>query len=159
MPAPTQAISHEWIVECCESKAIIDTKQFLLPAGWSIIEEQYKRWSVGRADDQRNSITPLTTTNVIIASHQSEFIEFWTRVCKLAGATIRVAKASDDITESTKGYILIDDEEFLDDVRLKAEHFQIPIVSTVWVVQTLILGKVCCPDSHAKLKQMYLDDD
>lgn len=154
-----QAISHEWIVECCERKSIIDTKPFILPAGWSIIEEQYKRWSVGRAPDQRNGHAPFTNINVIIVSHQPEFIEFWTRVCKLAGAYVRIAKSSQDITSSTKGYILIDDEEVLDDTRSKAEYFQIPIVSTIWVVQSLILGKVCVPESHEKLKQMYLDDD
>lgn len=129
-----------------------------MPAGWSIIEERYKRWTVGRAVDQRSSINPLLNKIVLIASQHKEFTEFWSRVCKLAGATVRLVKSESDITTTTKGYMLTD-EEFLGEIKSKADHFQIPIVSTVWVVQSLILGKVCNPEWNVKLTQIYQDDD
>ena len=153
-----QAVSHEWIIQCCQRKCSIDIKSFLLPSGWSIIEERYKRWSVGRNIEQRNSSMPLSHTIVLLASQSKEYSEFWTRVCKLSGATIRLIKSQSDITETTKGYILIDGE-FPEEINSKADHFQIPIVSTVWVVQSLILGKVCNPESNIKLSQIYQDDD
>lgn len=154
-----QAISHEWIIESCKKKSIVDIKKFALPSGWSIIEERYKRWSVGKAADQRNMITPFSNAIVLIASQNKEYTEFWSRVCKLAGATIRYVKSVADITSSTQGYMLTDYLESPHEITSKADHYEIPIVSTVWVVQTLILGKICNPESNLKLKKTYQDDD
>lgn len=154
----TQAISHEWIIQSCQKKRLADVKRFALPSGWSIIEERYKKWTPGRAAEQRKAATPLSHTIVLMASHNKDFIDFWTRVCKLAGATIRLIRSLDDITATTDGYMLTD-QEFPQDIKAKAEHFGIGIVSTVWVVQTLILGKLCNPSANVKLTQSYHDDD
>lgn len=62
-----------------------------------------------------------------------------------------------DLTATTKGFILLDDE-FPAEYQSRAERFRIPIVSTVWVLQSLILGKVCDPTAHPKLTQLYEDD-
>lgn len=76
----------------------------------------------------------------------------------MSGATLRVIKSASDITQTQSGFMLTDDE-FPAEIKEKAEHFGIPVVSTVWVVQSLILGKTCKPDAHKKLTQMYQDDD
>lgn len=133
-------------------------KRFALPSGWSIIEDRYKRWAIGRAADQRKNATPLSNAVVLLASQNKEFTEFWTRVCKMARATVRLIRTLTDITPSTDGYMLTD-PEFPEDVKVKAEHYGIPIVSTVWVVQSLIMGKVCAPNANPKLRQIYQDDD
>lgn len=87
-----------------------------------------------------------------------DFIEFWSRVCKLAGGTVRLIKSESDLTENLSGFMLTD-QEFPEDVKLWATRYGLLIVSTVWVVQSLILGRICQPDSHEKLTQIYQDDD
>lgn len=153
-----QAVSHQWIIECCQSSALVNKSTYLLPSGWSIVENQYKRWSVGRSLDQRKSSIPFNKITVCIASQQNDFIQFWSRCCKLAGAKIGYIKSKNDITETTQHYMLMDDE-FPMAYRTKAEYFHIPVVSTVWIVQSLICGKVCEPTAHEKLQQLYEDDN
>lgn len=93
-----------------------------------------------------------------MASLHEEFSNFWRRVCELAGSTIKVVKSIGDIQRTTKG-VMLTDEDFTEEIKLKAEYFNIPVVSTVWVVQSLIVGYPCDPESNIKLKQVYEDDD
>lgn len=148
-------MSHEWIVESCERNKLLNKDDYVLPSGWSIVESKYKPWSIGRGRESRKNAFSKTT--IIITSQQSDFVEFWSRVCKSAGAKIRLVKSTNDLTATTKGYILLDDE-FPPEYQSRAERFHIPIVSTVWVIQSLILGKVCDPNAHPKLTQLYEDD-
>lgn len=103
-------------------------------------------------------MNPFAGHCVNIASMDKDFTEFWGRVCKLAGATVRFIKSETDLTENLCGYMLTD-QEFPEDVKLRATRYGLLIVSTVWVVQSLVVGRICQPDSHEKLTQIYQDDD
>lgn len=148
-------MSHEWIVESCQNNTLLSKDDYVLPSGWSIVESKYKPWSIGRGRDQRKNAFSKTT--IILTSQQTDFVEFWSRVCKSAGAKIRLVKSTNDLTATTKGYILLDDE-FPPEYQSRAERFHIPIVSTVWVIQSLIIGKILDPNAHPKLTQLYEDD-
>lgn len=154
-----QAVSHEWIVDSCQRNKLLNKDEYVLPSGWSIVESKYKPWSMGGSGrggrDQRKNVFSKTT--IIITSQQGDFVEFWSRVCKSAGAKIRLVRSSNDLTATTKGYILLDDE-FPPEYQSRAERFHIPIVSTVWVIQSLIACKVLDPNAHPKLTQLYEDD-
>ncbi|XP_065087005.1 TP53-binding protein 1-like isoform X2 [Ochlerotatus camptorhynchus] len=152
------AVSHEWIIQCCQTLTFVEFKSFALPAGWSLLDERYIRWSCGRAADQRSTVNPFAGHCVNIASMDKDFTEFWGRVCKLAGGTVRLIKSETDLTENLSGYMLTD-QEFPEDVKLRATRYGLLIVSTVWVVQSLVVGRICQPDSHEKLTQIYQDDD
>lgn len=76
----------------------------------------------------------------------------------MGGAKIRLVRSTSDITATTKGYVLMDDE-FPPEFAAKAANFQIPVVSTVWVVQSLILGKICDPRAHPHLTRTDDDED
>lgn len=153
-----QPVSHEWIIECCTSNQLLNCDSFVLPSGWSLIEDRYIDWKVTRSKKSRRSVKALKNVAVLMASLHEDFSAFWQRVCKLAGAEISVLESLDDITETTEGYILTD-EDYPDEMKLKAEHYKIPVVSTVWVVQSLIVGYPCEPDSNPKLKMAYEDED
>lgn len=129
----------------------------MLPSGWSIIENSYMKWSVGRSQLQRKNASPLSKKTIILTSQQADFVEFWSRVSKFAGAKVRIVKSIKDLTATTQGYILMDDE-FPSEYLAQAERYHIPVISTVWIVQTLIHGKVCDPHAHPKLTQLYEDD-
>ncbi|KFB44307.1 AGAP001466-PA-like protein [Anopheles sinensis] len=152
-------VSHEWIVQCCQVLMLVDHKPYTLPYGWSFLEKRYIEWGSRRAKDKRNSAaTPFASTSINVASLCKDFNDFWSRVCKLAGATVRLIKTESDVTENLTGYLLTD-QEFPENIKIKAARNGLLVVSTVWVVQSLILGRVCNPQSHEKLTQIYQEDD
>lgn len=122
------------------------------------MDEQYKEWKVSRAKKSRKSVKALKNAVVLMASLNEEFSNFWQRVCKLAGSDIGIVKSLNDITKTTKGFMLTDDD-FTEEIKMKAEHFNVPVVSTVWVVQSLIVGYPCDPESNIKFKIEFEDDD
>uniref|UniRef100_A0A182J355 BRCT domain-containing protein n=1 Tax=Anopheles atroparvus TaxID=41427 RepID=A0A182J355_ANOAO len=152
------AVSHEWIVQCCQVLMLVDHKPYALPCGWSFLERRYIDWGCGRAKDKRNSATPFASTAINVASLCKDFNDFWSRVCKLGGATVRLIKTESDVTENLTGYLLTD-QEFPEEIKIKAARNGLLVVSTVWVVQCLIVGRVCHPKSHEKLTQIYQEDD
>uniref|UniRef100_A0A1Q3EWT4 Putative ribonuclease e n=1 Tax=Culex tarsalis TaxID=7177 RepID=A0A1Q3EWT4_CULTA len=152
------AVSHEWIIECCRTLTFLDYKPYALPAGWSFLEERYIRWNCGRGVELRSTVNPFVGYCINIASLNTDFTEFWSRVCKMAGGTVRLIKSENDLTSNLSGFMLTD-QEFPEDIKLRATRYGLQIVSTVWVVQSLIVGRVCQPDSHEKLTQIYQDDD
>lgn len=122
------------------------------------MDEQYKEWKVSRSKKSRKSVKALRNTTVLMASLNEEFSNFWQRVCKLAGCEIGIVKSLNDITDTTEG-VMLTDEEFTEEIKMKAEHFHIPVVSTVWVVQSLIVGCPCDPEANIKFKFEFDDDD
>lgn len=124
-----------------------------------MIDNTYRLWSTGGdKQNKRKSNSPFNKITIIITSQQTDFAEFWTRVCRSAGAKIRTIKSKTDFTATLQGYILMDDE-FPEEFRSMAERFNIPIVSTVWIVQSLIIGQVCDPGRHDCMTQLYEDEN
>ncbi|XP_053659348.1 TP53-binding protein 1-like [Anopheles marshallii] len=152
------AVSHEWIIQCCQVLMMLDYKPHVLPAGWSFLENRFIDWSGGRGKDKRTSGTPFSSVCINVASLCKDFNDFWSRVCKLAGGTVRLIKTESDITENLTGYLLTD-QEFPEEIKIKAARTGLLVVSTVWVVQCLILGRVCHPNSNEKLTQIYQEED
>lgn len=152
-----QAISHDYIIECCRREQLVDVRRFLLPAGWSHSASRLIRWQTGRAEDQRHNAVPLKGVTIMVASDCIEFETFWTRVCEMAQASVMMVMSTHDISGPTGGYFLTD-AEFSGEVKAKAEHFRIPVVSTVWVVECLVTGALCAPDAHEKFREPFHDD-
>lgn len=147
-------VSHEYIIESCNMRKLADIRRFLLPTGWSFINQRYIRWP---ATGQRKQ--PLVNATVFVASYNADFMEFWSRVCRLAGAGVRSVKCSVDLSQSMRNAYMLTDPEFCEETKEKAVFLRIPVVSTVWVVESLVLGKTCAPDANDKLRQSHQDDD
>ncbi|XP_055909449.1 TP53-binding protein 1-like [Eupeodes corollae] len=153
-----QAISHDWVVDSCRHNKLADLNKYQLPAGWSILAEKFVQWKIGKNNPIRLSGQPFTKTFVLIAGEHSDFVELWGRVCKAAGAKLRIIKSLDDITPTTSGY-MVAESDFSHSIKAKAQYYGIPVVSTVWVVQSLIMGAICPPNSHSKLSQLFEDEE
>uniref|UniRef100_A0A182NA05 BRCT domain-containing protein n=1 Tax=Anopheles dirus TaxID=7168 RepID=A0A182NA05_9DIPT len=152
------AVSHEWIVQCCQVLTLVDVKPYALPAGWSFVEERFIEWRCGRRKGKGSTAAPFASVSINVASLCKDFNDFWSRVCKLAGATVRLIKTEYDVTENLTGYLLTD-QEFPEEIKIKAARNGLLVVSTVWVVQCLISDQVCHPSSNQKLTQIYQEDD
>lgn len=152
-----QAVSHEYIIECCRRQTRVDVRRYILPTGWSLLGQRYVRWMNGRAVDQRRTATPFHGTTVLVASDSPDFVTFWSRVCRMAQANVRTVSTTGDISATTRGFMLTD-AEFSGAVKAKAEHFQIAVVSTVWIVECLVTGDLCAADANEKFRKAYQDD-
>ncbi|XP_052863127.1 pneumococcal serine-rich repeat protein-like [Anopheles cruzii] len=154
------AVSHEWIAQCCHEQTLLDHRSYTLPSGWSFLEQRYISWGAGagRTKNKRSTLTPLSSISINVASLNKDFNDFWSRVCRLGGATVRLIKRESDVTDNLSGYLLTD-QEFPEEIKIKASRIGLLVVSTVWVVQCLINGRICHPSSHEKLTQIYQEDD
>lgn len=155
-----QPVSHQWIIDCCKQNEPLKCEKFVFPSGWSLIDEHNVEWKVSRSKNSKSraSTKALRKKVVLIASQHNDYSAFWQRVCELAGGEAIVIRSLGDITDKTKG-VLLTDEDSTEEVKAKAEHFRIPVVSTVWVVQSLIMGYAVDPDSNPKLKMPHDDED
>lgn len=155
-----QPVSHEWIIECCKQNEPLKYDEFVLPSGWSLVDKKFIAWKVQRSKNSssRDSTKALRNKVVLIATQHNDYEVFWDRVCTLAGGKTYVIHSLDDIDDKTKG-IMLADEDFPEEIKTKAEHYRIPVVSTVWAVQSLIMGCFVNPDSNTKLKLPYDDDE
>lgn len=157
-----QAISHQWVIDCCKSGKLLDLKNYYLPCGWSILSERFVQWSSecvpkGQVAELRLDTKPFTKLTIMIAGTEKDFTEFWSRICKNAGAKVRIIDKLSDVTATSTG-IMVTESDFDAGIKEKAQHFGVVIVSTVWVVQSLIAGYACPPDCHKELKEVYQDD-
>lgn len=153
-----QPVSHEWIIDSCTQNKLLSCDDYILPSGWSLLDERYTEWKVTTAKKSRNSVKALKNVTVLMASLHDDFSTFWQRVCKSAGSEVFIVESLNDIKETTKG-IMLTDEDFSEEIKSKAEHFKIPVVSTVWVVQSLIVGYASDPNSNPKLMMAFEDED
>lgn len=157
------AISHEWVIECCKSGKLLDMKNYYLPCGWSILTSDFVQWKKGNnmkfdISSYRLDTKPFTKLTIMIAGTEKDFTEFWIRICKNAGGKVRIIKSINDITATSGGSIMVIESDIDKAIRQKAEHFDVNIVSTVWIVQSLIAGFAVPPDCHKDLKEIYQDD-
>lgn len=148
-------VSHGWVIESCRQRQLMDLKAYALPAGWSVLEENYVRYVTGR-NEKRSHARPFLNQNILISSENEEFIKFWTRVCKAVDAKVKQINSVLDITASKKTFLLTDPEMIVANVE-KAKAMGIPIVSTAWVVECLIQGKLCRPEDHENFSKPNWD--
>lgn len=153
-----QVISNEWVVDCCRENRLLDMKGYALPSGWSILEDRYIPYWPGRGTEpqQRGSASPLINRTILISSENDDFIKFWSRVCKFAGAKTKPIKSVMDISANKRSLLLTDSEILAANIE-KAKAVNVPIVSTVWVIECLVLGKLCAPDAHENLTKTNWD--
>ena len=112
----------------------------------------------GPDENQRKQMQPFKGTTILIGSFNDDYVKFWSRVCKLGGCgLVRTVKSDDDITQSLKGFMLTQ-PDFPESIKSKADFFNIPSVSTNWVVECLIVGDIVEHNSHQKLTQTFQED-
>uniref|UniRef100_A0A1B0CM80 non-specific serine/threonine protein kinase n=1 Tax=Lutzomyia longipalpis TaxID=7200 RepID=A0A1B0CM80_LUTLO len=106
----------------------------------------------------RSPFCAFVDLNILLVSENKDFMDFWSRVCKLAGAaSVQAVKSVDDISTIQKGFLLVGREVHPVLIE-KAKDFNISVVSTVWVVQSLISGTCCNADAHESLTKFFADD-
>lgn len=111
----------------------------------------------GPDENQRKQMQPFKGTTILIGSFNDDYVKFWSRVSKLGGALVRTIKSDEDISSSLKG-LMLTQPDFPESIKSKADFFNIPSVSTNWVVECLIVGDIVEHNAHPKLTQTFQED-
>ncbi|XP_043264809.1 uncharacterized protein LOC122404687 [Colletes gigas] len=146
------AYNHNWIIRCCQEGKIVNPAEDKLPAGWSLDKKSYVEMF------QRPDKKPLNQVVVIIPVIQSEkqFTTLWRQICENAGAVVLLADKPDAMESFVEGTVVITNRSCPSWAIAKADELEIPLLSTTWVVQCLIEGKLCRYDSQLRYKYNYI---
>ncbi|XP_070172689.1 enolase-phosphatase E1 [Polyergus mexicanus] len=144
------ACNHKWIIRCCSEGKIVNAAEDALPTGWSLQKKAYVE--MFQADKSK----PLLENIVIIPNLVSvrQFITFWRQVCENAGAVVLIADnlGAMEALDFDSNVIVLSNRRCPSWAVDRANHLQIPILSTTWVIQCLIEGKLCPHDQHSRYK-------
>ncbi|XP_049871353.1 TP53-binding protein 1-like [Pectinophora gossypiella] len=154
LAADIRAVSHAWVITSCGNKALADPDAHALPAGWGIVNKCFINW-VPPSGKRNTSF--FKDKLILLCGDQDTFVKFWQRVCSLAGANTRVIHEDD--LNMTGALALVTEWDCPHEIQNKANQDNIPLVSTTWVVQCLIEGRVIAPTSHDKFSFMYTEPE
>ncbi|CAK9799009.1 TP53-binding protein 1 [Anthophora quadrimaculata] len=145
------AYNHNWIIRCCQEGKLVKPAENELPVGWSLNKHSYIDMF------QRPSTKPLTQVVIIIPLVESEkqFAPFWRQICENAGAVVLLADKPDTMESFVEGTVVLANDLCPSWAVEKATELQIPLLSTTWIVQSLIEGKLCPYDDHSRYKYNY----
>ncbi|CAL7941672.1 unnamed protein product [Xylocopa violacea] len=143
--------NHNWIIRCCQQGKIVNPAENELPAGWSLEKNSYVEMF------QRSSNKPLTQVVVIIPVVESEkqFASFWRQICENAGAIVLLADKQDAMEGFVEGTVVLTNSLCPSWAVEKANQLQIPLLSTTWIVQCLVEGKLCSYDENPRYNYNY----
>ncbi|XP_011496161.1 PREDICTED: tumor suppressor p53-binding protein 1-like [Ceratosolen solmsi marchali] len=140
-----RSYNHQWVIRSCLQNKAIEPAEEELPAGWSLDKQAYIDIY------QRPKNRPLEHTIIAIPLLEcgQTFVEFWKKICENAGAAVQILENPDkSFMEVT---IILANVKCPLWVIEQAKNWHIPILSTIWLVQCLIEGKLCSFDT----KQVY----
>lgn len=110
------------------------------------------------SSSERGSSTPFKDKLILLCSDNDNFTKFWERVCSLAGASTRVLTEENNL-ELGSGIAVVTECDCPHEVQNKAREEGVPLVSTSWVVQCLIDGKLLGFNATPKYNFQYNDAD
>ncbi|CAB3410842.1 unnamed protein product [Caenorhabditis bovis] len=145
-------ISNEWIVQCSEKGMCIDYKPFILPSGVSIIDDKLYPPPENADKLLAGEVFYVHSThdgkNMNRDGTSSSFHEIWKPMILSLGASI-IDVGYEKIRGNQFNYLLTDSSA-KEDVVNYAKEIGAKIISSEWVIQTLIMGKKLPVDAHPK---------
>ncbi|KYM98984.1 PREDICTED: uncharacterized protein LOC108777119 [Cyphomyrmex costatus] len=147
--------SHKWIIRCCVEEKKVNTAELALPNGWSLQKKTYIEAF------ETYGKKPLSEIVVIIPSLASinlpQFATFWRQVCENAGAIVLIAEDLDamETMDFASTTVVISNWKCPLWAQNRAIQLNFPILSTTWVVQCIIEGKLC-PQNHPRYRHTYI---
>ncbi|XP_047471695.1 TP53-binding protein 1-like isoform X4 [Penaeus chinensis] len=138
-------VSFQWVIASCAQNKDISWRSFLLPAGEKYSGELSEQMIRLEEDSQTGPLQLLTGERIFLAtSSNPEFSPLWQPLLDTTGAKVRVKPARNGnlnrvLDKSIK--VVVADPTIPDAEKQRAEQLSIPVVSTEWVIQSLIAGK------------------
>ncbi|XP_012256975.3 TP53-binding protein 1-like isoform X2 [Athalia rosae] len=145
--------SHNWVINCCKENKTLSVSDYALPVGLSIVRNKYiELWERPNKEPFNGMVIGIPMLDNRNVAKRS--VQFWSRICENAGAVVQVIEDTDsDLCNLTA---VLADNRCPNWIVEKACDWQIPLVSTVWIVQCLIEGRLVLHDSHPEFSHMNI---
>ncbi|CAL1264124.1 unnamed protein product [Larinioides sclopetarius] len=152
LAAGIYCIKHHWVQNCCFKGEILNHSCYNLPAGKSLITNQIVEWH-GKSDVLKGLKICLisapenpfvyTWAPVLLAA-KADFVQKWNLPSSKSGGNIHVD-------------VLVTNIHCPSEILQSAKRRKIPIVSSEWVIQSLIAGKCLQYDAHPKFRHDFTE--
>ncbi|KAG7271757.1 hypothetical protein CRUP_032660, partial [Coryphaenoides rupestris] len=127
-------VSHIWVRDCCKEGKLLNYRNYLLPAGMGP-DEQIVEW--------HPHCKPFESLKVLLVFGESE--ELWVQLLTLSGAsTVRHYQADKDSSDIPAGKfdVVVTDGACPPPVEKSVASQKVPLVSTEWLIQSVICGEL-----------------
>ncbi|CAJ0961535.1 unnamed protein product, partial [Mesorhabditis belari] len=142
-------VSHEWVHECVKQETFLDFGDYHLQAGASIVDEKIhacKKLKGQLLKGKRVCIYSLQEK----AGPNLTFSEIWQPIVVSLGA--EVVKYSD--ADGNLDYFITDPSCHVDTAKEAMDQGAL-VLSSEWLIQTIIMGEPQHPDAHARFAYNY----
>ncbi|VDK17271.1 unnamed protein product [Anisakis simplex] len=144
-------VRHQWIRDCVEQNKLLDYKDYMLPAGISLLTNKIVPWHANNGRLLEGKRVLLSTRNFFPETQMPNFAEIWAPLIKQMGAEVVDQMPSDGVD------ILLTDASCSDDVLAQARECNAIIVSSEWIIQSIIHGNLPDPTAHERFQYNFVD--
>lgn len=138
-------VSFQWVINSSAQDRCMDWRLYLLPSGENESGETMEQNLIPEEGFQSGPPSVLEGELVFLAtSANKEFNSLWQPILTMAGADVRVkpAKTGNLSRVLVKAMTVVVADATIPEKELqRAQQLNIPVVSTEWVIQSLIAGK------------------
>ncbi|KAL3866886.1 hypothetical protein ACJMK2_044138 [Sinanodonta woodiana] len=149
LAAGVPCVSHLWIIDSCKQGFLLDYGHYILPAGISLEKKRIMECS-------KTGTQPLMNLRVSVVSKTDKFAEEWIKILQLAKCVI-IDKfpppARSD--EGDRPEVVVTDSSISPAHIKRAKQLNIPLVSSQWVIQSLVNGQQVKFDGHPQYSYNY----
>ncbi|GBM19260.1 TP53-binding protein 1 [Araneus ventricosus] len=152
LAAGIYCIKHHWVQNCCFKGEILNHSGYILPAGRSLITNQIVEWH-GKSDVLKGLKICLVsapenpfvyTWAPVLLAAKADFVQKWNLPSSKSGGNLHVD-------------VLVTNIHCPPEILQSAKRRKIPIVSSEWVIQSLIAGKCLSYDAHPKFRHDFTE--
>ncbi|XP_048337687.1 TP53-binding protein 1 isoform X3 [Sphaerodactylus townsendi] len=130
-------VSHLWVHDSCHANQLQNYRNYLLPAGYSLLEQRLLEWH-----PRENLFHKLKV--LLVSNDLQDFLELWAEVLMIGGAG-SVKKHQSDTWSEDVGLgvfdVVVTDSSCPAAILKCSEALQLPVVSQEWVIQCLVVGE------------------
>lgn len=153
LAAGIRPVCHEWVIRCCVEGRVLPRQD--LPCGWSLEREDF----VGEFNRATTCGRPLRRKLVLVASStDSSFARFWTRILELAEANVRSLITASD-SDFNRVLCILCECDYRDEHTERAVQRNVPLVTPIWLIQTLVHSELRDFNKLSCYRPDYLDMD
>ena len=135
-------VAHNWVINSCKEEKLLDHKDYILPAGISLERKKLMEW--------RSRRDVLIGVKAFVVSKDSKFCECWSEILRLARGTVLPKLQYSGLD------VIVTDSSCSQATVRQAETHGVALVSTEWVIQSLINGKQMKYNGHPRYQYDFM---
>ncbi|KAL8197313.1 UNVERIFIED_CONTAM: hypothetical protein K2H54_020236 [Gekko kuhli] len=130
-------VSHLWVHDSCHANQLQNYRDYLLPAGYSLLEQRLLEWHPREKLFHKLKV-------LLVSNELRDFLELWAEVLMTGGAD-SVKKHLSDAWNEDVGLgvfdVVVTDGSCPAAILKCSKALQLPVVNQEWIIQSLVAGE------------------